>query len=1011
MINTPRQTPKQRAAAHHARVRRGAVSVMAMILLILFGSLVAAMAIASQGNLRTSATHLYVLRAVGAAETGLSVARSRLELAASRFKVSTSTIDAGFGADFWSGSMTGYGTIEILPPPTGHSETGLPSNLSDALMNMHLADDDLNDDTAVTITEMRSAPASADLGIYEGTDWLVTAGVTVAENLGGTPSEAYQITYAPLNDGVTIRVIVTGYAFGYQGTQTEVNYDGAGVVDDDGNLEVSEYITRVVTQDYQFIKSVDNAIVSPAKVMLGKNVSIRGDLALTYTDTSQINGDPLNLKDDFEDIDPDLDLEITNIESILASYDIDGDSRLRVGHPVEGAGIPLTDCYPLVGVVEVCSGSSEADAVKRQRSDVTGDGYWDIFDVVVRLYDTPTSGDNGDQYDNRIDIATEWVDTNGSPLDPDLALLIDSANPDRNGNGVYGFLDLDGNGLFNGLDSFVDVANDSDNNPYFPDVELGYLDGYLDFMDEYAKVDGTLSFAVSEADWTNRDAALNGPVVPIDGDSAVEMGVGVDGLPTIDAASFAAAASNLAAASNGLSFWTQVGDELGVAGSSLQPGGSSFSPYTESKPEASYDPINPIKPAARYLRIDLDNDLDGLPDNHADSYVHFEKMPFNGPNFADYYYRPVFEHMVFKDVTIPMGLNALFVNCTFIGVTRIETHYDNSHAFFNEYGRLQLNSGASFPTPTYDREIYGDDPSEDWVDIYQPVIDATSTPENIRLRRSTTVALDKADFLQSEVNASNQSDFNLLPEPIIVGSDRITDTRQLSSNLRFHDCLVVGSIVSDAVAAYTHVRNKLQFTGATRFAQQHPDYPNDTSYNPDEADMDAISRSTLMVPNFSVDIGHFNAPSTQNVQLQGAIIAGILDIRGNCSLFGALLMTFAPQAGVGPLSDYLGNAVGNPANFNASIGYFGPDDGDEESLDPLLLPEDSNGRIAGWDTDGDGLADVSPFEPQPAGSTIDYFEGYGKVIIEFDPDMALPDGIMIPMNVRPVGSSYREGSY
>ena len=47
--------------------RRGIVSVLAMMILVLFGSLSVAMAIASQGNLRTASTHLHVLRAMGAA--------------------------------------------------------------------------------------------------------------------------------------------------------------------------------------------------------------------------------------------------------------------------------------------------------------------------------------------------------------------------------------------------------------------------------------------------------------------------------------------------------------------------------------------------------------------------------------------------------------------------------------------------------------------------------------------------------------------------------------------------------------------------------------------------------------------------------------------------------------------------------------------------------------------------------------------------------------------------------
>ena len=60
--------------------RRGVAAVLAMMFLILFGSLSVAMAIASKGNLTTSATYLHVSRAQSAAETGLAIAQRRLGL-------------------------------------------------------------------------------------------------------------------------------------------------------------------------------------------------------------------------------------------------------------------------------------------------------------------------------------------------------------------------------------------------------------------------------------------------------------------------------------------------------------------------------------------------------------------------------------------------------------------------------------------------------------------------------------------------------------------------------------------------------------------------------------------------------------------------------------------------------------------------------------------------------------------------------------------------------------------
>jgi hypothetical protein len=191
--------------------------------------------------------------------------------------------------------------------------------------------------------------------------------------------------------------------------------------------------------------------------------------------------------------------------------------------------------------------------------------------------------------------------------------------------------------------------------------------------------------------------------------------------------------------------------------------------------------------------------------------------------------------------------------------------------------------------------------------------------------------------------------------------------------------------------------------------EQNPDYPTTANMNPETDDLGEIRKSSLMLPNYSVDIGAFNSPTTQNVELKGAVIAGVLDIRGNASIDGALLLTYAPTYGAGPMMDALGNPIGNPANFNTTLGYFGPDDGDSESLDPNTLPIVGGQRIVGYDTNGDGLADVGPDQPQPVGSTTVPFNGYGRVSLRFDPDMDLPDGIMLPMRFDPLPETYREG--
>ena len=64
--------PEGQRARRRRLSRRGVASVLAMMFVVLFGSLAVAMAIVSKGNLRTAQTNLHVIRAMGAADTGVA---------------------------------------------------------------------------------------------------------------------------------------------------------------------------------------------------------------------------------------------------------------------------------------------------------------------------------------------------------------------------------------------------------------------------------------------------------------------------------------------------------------------------------------------------------------------------------------------------------------------------------------------------------------------------------------------------------------------------------------------------------------------------------------------------------------------------------------------------------------------------------------------------------------------------------------------------------------------------
>ena len=952
------RTSELQARSGRASTReRGVASVISMMFLILFGSLAAAMAIATRGNIRTAATHIHVMRAQGAAETGLAMARARLAEAATRFIVSKSEVDASFGQALWSGDTSSLGTVTVLGP-SGYTESTSPSGVAQAVANRHAADQNVVTGVSVDTPAIANSPSGTDLTEYAASQWVFTPAVAVdeAQNNESAPV-CFSVTYAPLVDGVTIRAIVTGYDFGYSRN--------------------NEPLTRTIMQDFRMSKRVNQAVISPTRVMIGKNVMVTGDLGMNWDKVTNTNGDPLVLRSDFYGLSTNLDKRLDKFFTQVRQYDVDGDNRLRVRHPTEGSAIPSNS--------EDLDGNGQPD---NAYLDATGDGYVDDFDIFLRSFDT--NGDGRLVLTPALTVGTS--SESAAPefeTDNELALLIDSGKPDRNKNGVSGFTDTNNNGYWDAGEPFTDIliVNGVNTNA---DQVLGYRDGVIDRRDQYAKVAGTLVYRVTKAAWAaaqgNIGDKVRGPIIPGKGKNPVTYGVDTSKLPAVTASTFSQAADSMRAAANGDPFSKQVADQLGVSVASLGT-------YVESKPAGLG--------TVRYLRVDADNNSDGRPDNWATAY--WEKMPFNSPNVSDYYYRPVYENMVFRGVVIPAGNNGLFRNCTFIGVTFVRTESGNTNALWAEYGRMKLHTDGK-PIMVTSRIIYGDESGETF---YPTMLPSTATPPDANILMASTAPLDKGDIPSNQTGS--WTNYNSLPAPLIINGNRVTDTRKYSNNIRFHDCLFVGSIVSDTPSGYTQTRNKVQFTGSTKIVQKHPQYPDDPLFNPTSSQLSLIKKSSLMLPNYSVDLGTFNSPGTQDVRLSGAIIAGVLDVRGNASIDGSLMLTFDPTPGQGPMVDAYGNAVGNPANFNTTIGYFGPDDGDAEGLDISKLPKVGGKPVVGWDTDGDGLADVPSTQAQPGGSSPVYFNGYGRVALRFNPAMTMPDGIMLPMQFEVVPDTYKEG--
>ncbi len=790
-----------------ALTRRGVSSVLAMMFLVIFSSLAAAMAVVAQGNLRTADSHMKVSRAMSAAETGLVFAARRLASESRRFVVTKGVIDDYYGQELWDGTYPTDGSVEVLPP-MGYSESGAPDGVAEAIRNAHLADSHWIE---VGDEDLDYPFINTSLGVL----WVKPIALTA--NPDGTPNA----------DGPYFRLKYT-LATDYATESSYVRVTSQGV---DGD------ITRTLEMDFKIAKKIEFAVISPSRIMIGKNVRVEGPLGSRYGlisgELDSENGDPLVMRSDFYYLNDGLDSKLDTYFEQVATYDVDGDGRLRVYHATEQQGIAAAGFLV----------------------DANNDEYVDDFDLFMDHYDA--DGDGWVVYDQMLandaglgTPAEEFLD------DVQLSRLIDEALPDRDADG-----EID------------DV-----------DRALGYRDGVIDVKDLYAKVRGRVAFSVSRAEWETAhgesyQTVVQGPVHPGLNDAPVTFEASDEELRELTTDMFETSAT-----------WFEAQVPTGSADFDAQVAASSGT-YT------------------------------------APSDATWESIPFGAQGAYDYYQRPIYEDMTFTNVRIPMGNNGLFKNCTFVGVTFIETEPDCIHENWNYAGALEKV----------------EDPPSSGNFVYEP----------------------KYPGVTAE----------------LAGAP-IADTKPLSNNIRFDSCTFIGSIAGVKPSEYTHWRNKIQLTGETRFYIYSDDPDLLEEAEPLRSDiqnlidaMDPIAleelrKSSILVPGWSADIGNFTNDDTAKVKLKGTIVAGILDVRGTADVFGTLLMTFRPAEDEGPL--FYG---GLTDAFNTTIGYFGPSDGDGEGVDADEATFAGFGEITLRYDDETKLPDGIPWPIQIAPEPFTYTEG------------------------------------
>lgn len=172
---------------------------------------------------------------------------------------------------------------------------------------------------------------------------------------------------------------------------------------------------------------------------------------------------------------------------------------------------------------------------------------------------------------------------------------------------------------------------------------------------------------------------------------------------------------------------------------------------------------------------------------------------------------------------------------------------------------------------------------------------------------------------------------------LYVDSSKTSTSKSYTNNVRFENCTFNGVIVTNTPQSFNWVNNCLYFTGAATFSNQS-----------------SIQEATILAPYFNVNLGNTNPQDGDNNVLTGAIVGGIVDVRGNAEIYGTIISMFDTSA----------YSSGYVTNIGATL-----DDGGSETTE---------------------VGDV------------------GVISITPDEDTMLPSGITSPIIIKPNPQTYSE---
>lgn len=126
------------------------------------------------------------------------------------------------------------------------------------------------------------------------------------------------------------------------------------------------------------------------------------------------------------------------------------------------------------------------------------------------------------------------------------------------------------------------------------------------------------------------------------------------------------------------------------------------------------------------------------------------------------------------------------------------------------------------------------------------------------------------------------------------------------NNVRFQNCTFNGVIVTNVPQSLKWQQNTLYFTGEAAFNNQS-----------------AVQEATILAPHFNVNLGNTNPQQSDSNVLTGAIVGGIVDIRGNAQIYGTIISMADTSEWTSGYVTNIGATLGDGGSETTEVGDVG----------------------------------------------------------------------------------------